>query len=73
MKDLGEAKKVTRFAWHKMCIWKKVLQKFNINDDTNFVSTLLAPNFKLKAIMYPTTIEKHEYMSHVPYLVQLVV
>jgi len=27
----------------------------------------LAPHFKLKDIMSPTIVEKHEYMSHVPY------
>jgi len=36
----------------------KLLQKFNINGDTKSVSTPLAPNFKLKATMSPTTIEK---------------
>ena len=46
---------------------KKVLQKFNINDDTKSVSTTLVPYFKLKATMFPTTIEKREYMTHVPY------
>jgi len=47
---------------------KKVLQKFNINDDTKSVSTPLAPHFKLKAIMFPITIEEREYMIHVPYV-----
>jgi len=46
---------------------KKVLQKFNINDDTKYVSTPLAPHFKLKAIMSPITVEEHEYMTNVPY------
>jgi len=45
---------------------KKVLQKF-INDDMTSVSTPLAPHFKLKVIMSPTTIEEREYMTHVPY------
>jgi len=36
---------------------KKVLQKFNINGDTKSVSTPLAPHFKSKATMSPTTIE----------------
>jgi len=45
----------------------KVLQKFNINGDTKSVSTPLATNFKLKAIMSPTSIEEYEYMNHVPY------
>jgi len=34
---------------------KKVLQKFNINDDTKSVSTPLAPHFKLNVTMSPTT------------------
>jgi len=46
---------------------KKVLQKFNINDDTKSISTQLAPYFKLKAIISPTSIEEREYMTHVPY------
>jgi len=45
----------------------KVLQKFNINDDTKSVSTPLSPYFKLKAIISPTTVKEHEYMTHVPY------
>jgi len=43
---------------------KKVLQKFNINDDTVFKYTV-APYFKLKATISPTIVE--ERMSHVPY------
>jgi len=46
---------------------KKVLQKFNINDDTKSVSTPLAPHLKLKATMSPITVEEYEYMTHVPY------
>jgi len=46
---------------------KKVLQKFNINDDTKIVSTPLAPHFKLKATMSLTYVEEREYMTHVPY------
>ena len=46
---------------------KKVLEKFNINGNTESVSIPLAPHFKLKTAMSPTTIEKREYMSHVPY------
>jgi len=46
---------------------KKIPQKFNVNDDTKSVSTPLAPHFKLKAIIFPTTVEEHEYMTHVPY------
>jgi len=46
---------------------QKVLQRFNIDDDTKSVSTPLAPHFKLKATMSPTTVEEREYMIHVPY------
>ena len=46
---------------------KKVHQKFNINDDTKSVNILLAPHFKLKAIMSPTTIAEREYITRVPY------
>jgi len=78
MKDLGEAKKVLGMEierdWksgkvsliHKGYL-KKVLQKFNINDDTKSVSTPLAPHFKLKATMSTIIVEEHEYMTHVPY------
>jgi len=46
---------------------KKVLQKFNINDDTKSVSILLALHFKLKATMSLSTVVEHEYMTHEPY------
>jgi len=46
---------------------KKILQKFNIYGDTKSVSMLLAPHFKLKVTISPTTIEEREYMSHIPY------
>jgi len=46
---------------------KKVLQIFNINDETKSVSIQLAPYFKLKATMSPTIVEEREYMTHVPY------
>jgi len=46
---------------------QKVLQRFNINDDTKFVSTSLAPHFKLKVAMSPTTVEEHEYMTRMSY------
>ena len=46
---------------------KKLLQKFSINGDIKFVSTSLAPYFKLKATMSPTTVEEREYMTHVSY------
>jgi len=46
---------------------KKILQKFNINGDTKFVSIPLTPHFKLKSTMSSTTAEEHEYMSHISY------
>jgi len=46
---------------------QKILQNFNINGDMKPVRTLLAPHFKLKATMSPTTIEKYKYMSHILY------
>ena len=46
---------------------KKLLQKFNINDDSKPISTLFAPHFKLKGTMSPITIEDSEYKSHVSY------
>ena len=74
MKDLGEAKKVLSMEIErdrrseKVSLYlQKVLQRFNINSDTKSISTPLAPNFKLKATMSPTTIEEREYMTHVLY------
>ena len=46
---------------------KKVLQRFNIDGDTKSVSTPLAPHFKLKPTMSPTTVEQREYMTRVLY------
>jgi len=31
------------------------------------ISTPLASHFKLKATMFPTTVEKYEYMTHMPH------
>ena len=78
MKDLGEAKKVPgidierdrksgKFRLTQKRYLKKVLQKFNINSDTKFISIPLSPHFKLKTTMFPTSVEEHEYMTHVPY------
>jgi len=78
MKDLGEAKKVLvmeierdwksgKVSLTQKGYLKKVLQKFNINDDTKFISTPLTSHFKLKAIMSPITIEEREYMTYVLY------
>ena len=64
MKDLGEAKKtpdmeIERDRKGGMAsltqkeYLKKVLQKFNINDDIKSLSTSLAPHFKLKTTMSP--------------------
>jgi len=44
---------------------KKALQKSNINGDTKSVSTPLAPHFKSKATMSPTSVKEREYMTHV--------
>jgi len=71
MKDLGEGKKVLGMEierdWKSGKVsltqkenLKKVLKKFNINNDTKSVSTSLAPYFKLKATMSPTTVEERE-------------
>ena len=78
MKDLDEAKKVLSMEIEReqksgkiFLTWKgylqKVLQKFNINGDTKSISTTLAPHFKLKTTMSPTTVKEYEYMSHVLY------
>ena len=78
MKDLGERKKVLgmeikrgrkggKVSLTQKRYLKKVLLKFNINDDTKFVSTSLAPHFKLKAIVSHTIVEEREYITHVPY------
>ena len=76
MKDLGEVKKVLdmeierdykggKVSLTQKVYSKKVLQKFNINDNTKYVSTPAAPHFKLKTIMSPITVEEREYMTHV--------
>jgi len=44
---------------------QKLLQRFNINGDTKSLSTSLAPHFKLRATKSPTTVEEHEYVSHI--------
>jgi len=78
MKDLGEAKKVVGMKierdWKSGKVsltqkeyLKKILQTFNINNDTKSVSTPLAPHFKLKATMSPINVEEREYMTHVLY------
>jgi len=46
---------------------QKVLQRFNIKGDTKSISTPLAPHFKLKVTMSPTTAEEREYMTRVSY------
>jgi len=74
MKDLGEEKVLgmeierdRKGGKVSLGVLKKVLQKFNINDDTKSVSTPLVSYFKLKDTMSLTTIKKREYMTHVPY------
>jgi len=77
MKDLDETKTLLgmeierdrrsdEFSLTQKGYLQKVLQTFNINSDMKSISTPLAPHFKLKAIMFPTTIEEREYMTHVP-------
>jgi len=78
MKDLGEVKKVLgmeierdrksgEVSLTQKEYLKKVLQKFNINDDTKSLRTPLVAHFKLKVTMSPTSIEEREYVTHVPY------
>ena len=78
MNDLGEANKVFGMEIERdndSCkarliqkgYLQKVLQKFNINSDTKFISTQLAPRFKLRATMSSTEVEERECTSHVPY------
>ena len=78
MKNLGEAKKMLgmeierdrkggKDSLTQKGYLKKALQKFNINGDTKSISTPLASHFKLKATMSLISIEKREYMTHVPY------
>ena len=44
-----------------------MLQRFGIIEQSKLVSTPLAPHFKLSSSLSPSTDEKHEYMSKVPY------
>ena len=78
MKDLGEAKKVLgmeitrdrrvgKVSLTQKGYLQKVLQRFNISNDTKSVSTSLAPHFKLSATMSPKTVEEREYITRVPY------
>jgi len=78
MKDLGEAKKVLgmkierdrrsgKVSLTQKEYLQKILQRFNIDGDTKSVSTPLPPHFKLKATIFPTTVEEREYMTRMPY------
>jgi len=78
MKDLGEAKKVlgmeierdrrsNNVSLTQKEYLKKVLQTFNINEDAKSISTPMAPHFKLKATMSPTTVKERDYMTRVQY------
>ena len=83
MKDLGEAKVLSmkierdrrsgKVSLTQKWYLQKVLQRFNIDGDTKSVSTPLAPHFKLKVTISPTTVEQREYMTRVPMPAQLVV
>jgi len=78
MKDIGEVKKMLgkeierdrksdKVSLTQKGYLQKVPQRLNINGDTKSVSTPLAPHFKLKTTISPTTVEKREYMTRVPY------
>jgi len=78
MKDLGEVKKMLgneierdrksgKVSLTQKGYLQKVPQRLNINGDTKSVSTPLAPQFKLKATISSTTVEKRKYMTRVPY------
>jgi len=68
--DLGEAKKALGIEierdW-KVFLTQKCIFKSNINGYIRFVSTPLAPHFKVKATISLTTIEECECISHVSY------
>jgi hypothetical protein len=75
MKDLGAAKKIlgmevirdrkssVLFSSQQEYI-KKVFHRFNMHD-AKYISTHIAPHFKLPALQYPSTIENLEYMRGV--------
>jgi len=65
--EIERDKKGGKVSVMKKRYLNKVLQKFNINVDTKSISTSLALHFKLKATMFPTFVEEHEYMTQVPY------
>ena len=78
MKDLGEGKKMlgmeierdrksSKVSLTQKGYLQKILQRFNINGDTESVSTPLTHYFKLKATMSPTTVEERKYMTCVSY------
>jgi len=46
---------------------QKVIQKFDIGCEAKSVSSPLTRHFKLSANISLKTIDKREYMSHVPY------
>ena len=74
MKDLGAVKKVLGMKierdWKNGNVsltqngyLKKVLQKFNINDDTKFISTPLSSHFKSKVTISHINVEEREYIT----------
>jgi len=77
MKDLGEAKvlgteierdrRSGKVSLTQKEYLQKEFQRFNIDNDTKSVSTPLVPHFKLKATMFPTTVEEREYMTCMAY------
>lgn len=79
MKDLGEPKKILGIKIEKDRVkgtvslsqkqyLKKVLHQFSMVNNTKYVSTPLAPHFKLNASMSPRTHEEREDRAWVPYV-----
>ena len=77
MNDLGPTKKIlgmkiSRDRKPRLLFFcqenyiKKVLHRFNMHD-AKYVSTPIAPHFKLSALQCPSTDKDIEYMSRVPY------
>jgi ATP-binding cassette subfamily B (MDR/TAP) protein 1 len=78
MKEFGDTKKILgmeivrdrekdRVSLTQKQYLQKVLQKYNINDDTKSVNVPLAHHFKLSAKLSLKYVEEHESMTHVPY------
>jgi len=48
-------------------VFVKNTSEVQYHGDTKSVNTTLAPHFKVRVTMSPTTVEEREDMSHVPY------